>query len=118
MDRHAAQRSVESSAPQDKPSIAVLLIVIDSVPFEDMWQAWAEHGQDHARIQFFIHAKFPDRIRGQWAKDRLVPKSFRPTWGSVQITMAMYYLLAQAYEHTSEVRACFRCLLEIYATTC
>jgi hypothetical protein len=99
-----AEKPNAAAAAGDKPAIAVLLIVIDSVPFEDMWRAWAEHGKDCARVDFFIHAKHPERVQSEWARRRLVPKSFRPTWGSVQITMAMHYLLCQAYKHEVKVR--------------
>lgn len=103
-------------------SIAVLLIIVDDVPFENIWRLWVEqHERQQQRsissvhgcstdnstipipittstpsVQFFIHAKNPERIKSVWIKKHLV-KSFhlRPAWGSLELTEVMMLMLQE-----------------------
>ena len=44
-------------------------------------------------VRFFIHAKYPDRVRSKWVRDRLVPFNIRAGWGTVELTEIMIKLL-------------------------
>ena len=105
--RQEAHRVAEDLAklPEThRPALAVLLIIIDDLPFEDIWRSWTEHGKEHASIQFWVHAKTPEKVRSSWVRRHLLSHSFRPTWGSVKLTQAMHYLLKESYSHSTQVR--------------
>ena len=46
-------------------------------------------------VRFFIHAKYPDRVRSKWVRDRLVPFNIRAGWGTVELTKIMVKLLEE-----------------------
>lgn len=99
---------------KDQPRhICLLALSIDDLPWEDIWKAWA--GSCSTTIVSLVgHAKFPDRVTSAWYRRRLVIKnpvrgrgqswadpvvhSFRPEWGSVEITRAMIELLLEGLE--------------------
>jgi hypothetical protein len=63
------------------------MLIIDSAPLGPIWEAWA--AQCPGRVQFRVHAKFPERVRtGSWEHRHLVPLTFRPEWGSVELVRA------------------------------
>lgn len=98
--------------------LALLAITIDDLHYEHIWKGWCEalsqtltqEGEDD---QYFIslvcHAKYPNKVRSEWLRRRLLlhpPKpgrgnsyldpeffSLTPAWGSVDITRAMLHLL-------------------------
>mmetsp|Transcript_14219 Transcript_14219/g.29639 ORF Transcript_14219/g.29639 Transcript_14219/m.29639 type:complete len:636 (+) Transcript_14219:19-1926(+) len=97
--------------------LALLAIVIDGLPYEEVWKGWCEtlsacleeDAVDEYFISFVCHAKFPQKIQSEWLRRRLLtfpPKQGRgnsfmdpvfltrkPEWGSVDITRAMLDLL-------------------------
>jgi hypothetical protein len=102
--------------PQSPPPchrhVCLLLIIIDDLPFEDIWKAWATAATNpEVIVSVVIHAKFPDKAAqsSDWVKQRLlvepprlgrgreyappVYRSRRPEWGSIEITRAMLDLL-------------------------
>jgi hypothetical protein len=48
------------------------------------------------QARLFIHAKYPERIRSPWIRDRLLDFSFRPEWNSVEVVQAILSLLQAA----------------------
>lgn len=47
-------------------------------------------------VQFFVHAKYPERITSPWLRRQLLPVTFRPEWGSIQLVEAMEALIDAA----------------------
>ena len=90
----------------DFGGLGILIIIIDSLPLEDIWRLWLEEGQRSVtctsegvgvnRCRIWIHAKYPERIQSAWVRERLV-KSFhlKPEWASGQITDCMYRMLGE-----------------------
>ena len=91
--------------------LCLLLICIDSVPYFDIWRAWARSWTEpETVISLVVHAKFPASLPDELKKYSLVrpPRqgrgnsyadpellSFTPAWGSIQLTRAMIALLRQ-----------------------
>jgi hypothetical protein len=99
--------------------LALLAISIDDLPYEDIWKGWCEtlssslinsdKNVDDYFISLVCHAKFPNKVKSEWLRQRLLtypPKQGRgnsfmdpvflsrtPEWGSVEITRAMLDLL-------------------------
>lgn len=44
-------------------------------------------------VRFLIHAKFPDRVKSCWVRDRLVSFHLKPGWGSLELTEVMIRML-------------------------
>ena len=116
-----------ASAPAPtKQRLAILLIIIDSLPHEAIWRHWVNtYDTQHTtslpshthslsptlpiptnpscpvEIQFFIHAKHPDKVTSSWVRDRLV-KTFqlKPQWGSLELTEVMIRLAQEALDTT------------------
>jgi len=117
--------------------LALLAISIDDLPYEDIWKSWCETlsspmtSSDEVVDEYFIslvcHAKFPERVKSDWLKQRMLtypPKQGRgnsfldpefltrkPEWGSVEITRAMLDLLQDALkigssDNSSDKRFC------------
>ena len=116
--------------------IALLFLTIDDLPHEHVWREWLkscssnEVGEfptnsskqddsssvqnDTPLVSVLCHAKFPDRIKSEWLRQRHLMKqsqshnqvtnddnmprfhSHRPEWGSVEITRAMIDLVEEA----------------------
>ena len=55
-----------------------------------------ETPENNPNVRVFVHAKFPERVRSQWLRSRLIGQSFKPAWGSVEITRAMLALVEGA----------------------
>lgn len=47
-------------------------------------------------VRVWIHAKYPSKVKSEWVRERLLPNSHNPKWGSIQITMAMIDLVNAA----------------------
>jgi len=101
--------------------LALLVISIDDLPYQDIWKGWceslpssminSEEEVDEYYISFLCHAKFPQNVKSDWLRQRLLtypPKQGRgnsfmdpvhlsrtPEWGSVEITRAMLDLLQE-----------------------
>lgn len=103
----------EQEKKQKPKHIALLVICIEDLPYEQIWREWcntlSDEGDDEYHISVLCHAKFPQKVESEWLKQRLLvlpPKLGRgnsyldpefltrtPNWGSVQITRAMLDLL-------------------------
>jgi len=92
--RHPEEYTIASPVPK----VALLFIIIDDLPLEHIWHDWlANSGQQNGRnVEVFFHAKFPERVRSKWVQDRLIRSNLRPSWGSIELSKAMYYLLEDA----------------------
>jgi len=102
--------------------LALLLICIDELPYEHIWKEWCEtlNSSSGYFISLICHAKFPDKVKSEWLRKRLLvfpPKSGRgnsyldpeflsrtPEWGSIEITRAMLDLLSAGLKigHSTE----------------
>lgn len=99
--------------------IALLFLIIDELPFENIWESWINDNNNNNdlndySVSVLIHAKYPERIRSEWIKQHLIIDeysnnnnsygvdgnkpylSFRPEWGSIEITRAMIELVQHA----------------------
>ena len=98
-----------------KPHICLLAIVIDDLPYEHIWRAWANpsvtttttcaNHHHHCHVSLVCHAKYPKRVQSPWLRQRLLvqpPQLGRgdttldptfhthvPEWGSIHIARAM-----------------------------
>lgn len=119
--------------------IALLFLTIDDLPHEHVWREWLKSSQsteivaasegnnsgssssnETPMVSVLCHAKFPDRIKSEWLRQRHLlqrprndssnkrhhdyndnndsPAKFhshRPEWGSIEITRAMIDLLEE-----------------------
>ncbi len=90
----------EQVLPEDL-TLGILMIIIDDFPNEAIWRLWLEEFNAGSvernslpRVQFWFHAKYPDRITSAWVRSRLVTSfHYTPEWGSVEITKAMVGML-------------------------
>ena len=131
---------VESSSQcPEKRTLALMFIVIDALPYEDIWRQWigtnewspssirsatgqgiasavvasssenhdcdtdserlpGEPTESNVNVRVFVHAKFPERVKSPWLREKLIGKSFKPEWGSVEITRAMLALVEAAIQ--------------------
>lgn len=111
--------------------IALLFLTIDDLPHEHIWKEWlkssssqednsSSSSNETPMVSVLCHAKFPDRIKSEWLRQRHLlqqsrnnsdnstrqqdtnddrfPRfhSHRPEWGSVEITRAMIDLMEEA----------------------
>jgi Core-2/I-Branching enzyme len=112
--------AVDGNAPSPKTfHIALLALTIDDLPYEHLWRAWASAASTACTdesttvyVSLLCHAKFPDRVRSSWLKQRLLvhpPQAgrghefadpsyltYKPDWGKPSITRAMVALLRNA----------------------
>lgn len=96
---------ISSNIGRYKNGLGILLIIIDELPHEAIWRVWLECGYHSYEllkkgipsVKFWIHAKFPERVRSSWVRKRLV-KDFhlKPSWGSVELTEVMIRMLIEA----------------------
>jgi hypothetical protein len=90
--------------------LAFLFLIVDTLPYEDLWTAWLGHLPD---AHVHIHAKHPERIRSEWVRQRLITSSsgdivtYRPDWGSIELVRAMLALLRAALRDPDVGRLCF-----------
>jgi hypothetical protein len=96
-DAEVKEGDVEDSEEKGT-HLAILVLIIDDLPHEAIWRLWLEQANEASskRVRFLFHAKFPDRVTSAWIRKHLVDFTFRPQWGSVEITKAMIGLVRQA----------------------
>ena len=127
----SSSSSSSPSSPAPRKTLALMFIVIDALPYEDVWRQWIGDRDDDddgrsssslakdeptstcsdknsgdaaivaapttiPNVRVFVHAKFPERVRSPWLRNRLIAQSFKPEWGSVEITRAMVALVESA----------------------
>ena len=79
--------------------LALLFIVIDGLPFEEHWRAWLddeEARRNGVRVEVLVHAKYPEAVSSEWLRERLIDITWRPEWGSIELTRAAISLLEAA----------------------
>ena len=97
-------RSASGAPP--KRVFAVLVMLLDVLPYEEVWRAWSS-GAGRAstatssqaaewEVRFFVHAKLPERIKSPWLRSHLLPVSFRPEWASIELVKATLALIEAA----------------------
>ena len=117
-----AKKSASAVQPTTKTTkhLALLFLTIDDLPFEHIWRAWLAGagggGSGGMTVSVLCHAKYPDRVKSDWLKQRLLIDrersgnaggsraggdskvhylTRRPEWGSVEITRAMIDLVEE-----------------------
>ncbi len=98
-----------SNSTCQMPTIAVLFLVIDALPFADIWQRWVTSSRTHprsARVRFYLHAKdrdtlLRDRRTPRWVRECTLPISYQPEWGSVELVRATLALIEEALRDDS-----------------
>jgi hypothetical protein len=93
-----ATPSSSSTTNSGKRTLALLFLVIDGLPFEAQWREWLRRQDGRTEVKVWVHAKHPEKVSSSWLRERLLPTSFRPAWGSVEITRAELELLRVAVE--------------------
>jgi hypothetical protein len=86
--------------------IGILMIIIDDLPHEAIWRYWSNEvaRSSSCRISYWIHAKYPDRVRSAWVRDRLVKTfHFKPEWGSLEIAKVMGKVLEESLADDSSL---------------
>ena len=112
----SAQKAASDQASDSPFVVCLLFIIIDSLPFEGIWRRWlggteanpnmAAKGSNAGRpvlTKVLVHAKFPEKVKSEWVRARLIKESYKPEWGSVEITKAMVALLKRGVEATSSM---------------
>ena len=103
---------IDSRPSNSEYNLGILFIIIDDFPNELLWRLWLEHGgvnnqntastsptstnnkNSNMTVQCWFHAKYPDRIRSSWVRERLVKSfQFKPEWGSLDLTKVMVHML-------------------------
>jgi hypothetical protein len=97
--REMARAAGRCELPIKSGTLAIGFIVIDSLPHEDIWRRWAEDSAGGMKVQFMVHAKFPDKVQSDWVKQRLTKVSFAPEWGSIELVRAASQLAEEALEN-------------------
>ena len=90
-----------STTSTEKRTLALLILVIDGLPFEAQWREWLRRQDGRTEVKVWVHAKHPEKVSSSWARERLLPTSYRPAWGSVEITRAELELLRVAVADTA-----------------
>ena len=117
-----AKESASAVQPtiQTSKHLALLFLTIDDLPFEHIWRAWLAgaggEGSGGMTVSVLCHAKYPDSVKSEWLKERLLIDkersgkagsdgvgggskvhylTRRPEWGSVEITRAMIDLVEE-----------------------
>jgi hypothetical protein len=101
-------RRLESERPPTDTGIhiGILMIIIDDLPHEAIWRYWSNEvaRSSSCRISYWIHAKYPDRVRSAWVRDRLVKTfHFKPEWGSLEIAKVMGKVLEESLADDSSL---------------
>lgn len=87
-----------SSARCREDEAALLIIILDELPYEEVWRRWAPEKNLH----IFIHAKFPEKVKSKWVVKHLIHSNLNPEWGSHDLLKVELLLLEKALE----TRAC------------
>lgn len=85
--------SDEVSPSLEERNLGILFIIVDDFPNEILWRLWIN---DSRNVRCWFHAKYPDKIRSSWVRERLV-NSFHlhPQWASIELTKTMLGLLVE-----------------------
>lgn len=94
-----------SSADCQPGELALLMLIIDDLPYEEIWRRWIR--KQKFSVNVYIHAKFPERVRSPWVREHLVPSDLCPEWGSLEIVEAELLLLDAATKTSSAEYFCF-----------
>ena len=105
MERNEYCVGLSVSRPEDlsKKRIAILVVIVESLPHEDIWRSWMSQGDDSKceyQAELFIHAKHPEKLRSAWARERLIRSSLKPEWNSPEVVRAMLALLSESLKDT------------------
>lgn len=115
MPSQPKQQQVQVSSDQHGYlHLALLFLTIDDLPFENIWRAWLDGAgcnqncaSGNMIVSVLCHAKFPDRVKSPWLKQRLLIDKLHssegrvryhsriPNWGSIEITRAMIDLVQE-----------------------
>jgi hypothetical protein len=83
--------------PGGRRVLALMFLIIDALPHEDIWRAWIDGGEaEGIDVHVVIHAKNPDRVESDWVRSHMLRRSHRPKWGSIELTRAMIDLIVAA----------------------
>ncbi len=86
-------------------NIGILFIIVDSFPNEAVWRLWLEtstNGKSKDSVQVWFHAKYPNRVKSSWVRDRLVRNfHLQPEWGSLELTKTMVYMLKEVSKYSA-----------------
>lgn len=92
----------------EQRTIAICLIIVDTLHHEEIWRQWAENQQDHHhssdkyQAKLFIHAKYPEKVKSAWVRSHLIDVTFRPEWNSVEVVQALLSTLDTALRYTGD----------------
>ena len=95
LQRNRASAPTPTATEPSTPfgGLGILIIIVDALPHEALWRLWLEQytaknaSADPPPVRIWVHAKFPDRVRSRWVRERLVQTfQLRPGWGSVELT--------------------------------
>lgn len=99
------------SEPHGKRNhVALLFLIIDSLPYEAIWREWIKSVEGHVHV--FVHAKYPNRVTSNWVRKRVVQSTLEPTWGSVELLKAELLLFDTA------LRKCPACHFALVSESC
>mmetsp|Transcript_38500 Transcript_38500/g.39185 ORF Transcript_38500/g.39185 Transcript_38500/m.39185 type:complete len:414 (-) Transcript_38500:96-1337(-) len=97
-------QTLSSNTSNECYTIAICLIIVDSLPFEDIWKEWmAQSSIPNClfKTRLIIHAKYPERIRSNWVRQHTLHHSYRPEWNSVEVIRAMMACLVEGVREKS-----------------
>jgi len=84
---------------REEGTVAVLFIIVDKFPHENIWREWLEAKSAIAaatRIRVLIHAKFPEKVTSDWVRARLVTSfHYTPEWGHSDLVRVMLGLMKE-----------------------
>ncbi|GMH53212.1 hypothetical protein TL16_g01400 [Triparma laevis f. inornata] len=81
----------------DHHTLAVCAMIVDKLPTEEVWRAWAKEQDSSLHARFFIHAAKPDSPDvSPWTKQNLIPTSCAPKWNDYLIVAGIIELLKAA----------------------
>lgn len=84
-------------------TVALLFVIIDKMPHEQMWRDWMEGYP----VDVFIHAKYPGKVTSEWVRKHLVFSDLQPEWGSLDIVRAELWMLETALRVSDARKFCF-----------
>jgi hypothetical protein len=85
-------------------SIAICLVIVDSLVHEEIWEAWINsglHSASAASVKLYIHAKHPERIQSEFVRSHLITEHLSPEWNSPEVVRAMLAVLKAAINDVS-----------------
>jgi hypothetical protein len=93
---------IESIDPQTT-SWCLLFMIIDLLPYEDVWKRWlSKFGGDkiNGHVSTLFHAKFPQSVKSSFVREYLIKTDLCPEWGSIEIVKAQIELLRAGITRT------------------